>query len=161
MSRLVTGDLQVLINVATLKADAEIGMAGCVANCLACVPEVERRRLRADAAALPSVAAHPAIRMKLRLNFLEAYLPVVDPQPKEPITTQYCGLIVGTDPVAVDTIGLQVLQACRDAHRQQPWPLTPEALYLRAAQQEFRVGQADQSQITVRLTGPEEGSYLK
>jgi len=160
ISRLLTGDLQVLINVATLKADREIGMAGCVANFLACVPEVERRRLRQDPALLPTAAAHPAVRAKLRLNFLEAYVPTVDHARPDPPTVEYRGLIAGADPVAADTIGLRVLQACRDAHKGEAWPLDPPVTYLKPAQEEFRAGQADPARITVKLTGIKEDSYL-
>lgn len=161
MSRIVTGDLQVLINLATLKADAEIGMAGCVSNFLACVPEVERRRLRRDPALVPTVAAHPAVRAKLRLNFLEAYLPAVDHDGADPPRVEYRGLIASTDPVAADTIGLRILQGCRDAYKQGPWPLDPPVVYLSLAQEEFRVGQAEAAQISVRLLGTREGSHLE
>ncbi|NPV47245.1 MAG: DUF362 domain-containing protein [Armatimonadetes bacterium] len=160
MSRIVAGDLQMLVNLATLKADAEIGMAGCVSNFLACVPEVERRRLRRDPALVPTAAAHPAVRAKLRLNFLEAYLPAVDHDGADPPTVEYRGLIASTDPVAADTIGLRILQGCRDAYKQAPWPLDPPVTYLGLAQVEFRVGQADAAKISVRMTGPREGSHL-
>lgn len=160
ITRIVAGDLQVLINVATLKADAEIGMAGCVANFLACVPEVERRRLRQDPALLPTVAAHPAVRAKLRLNFLEAYLPAIDHDGADRPTAEYRGLVASVDPVAADTVGLRILQSCRDAYRQEAWPLEPPVTYLKLAQEEFRAGQSDPALISVRLTGPTEGSYL-
>jgi hypothetical protein len=157
----IPADCQVLLNVATLRADPQLGLTGCVANCLACVPTVERLRLRGTPELVPSVAAHPALRPKLRLNFLEAYLPVMEAGGDDPPTYQYRGLIVGSDPVAVDTIGARILQGCRDAFKHEPWPLTPEPAYLRAAQKSFRLGQGDPAQITVELRGPEEGAFLR
>lgn len=160
-SRLVTDTCHALINVASLQADSDLGMAGCVANALACVPPERRRELRDEPAQVPSAAAHPAVRQKLRLNFLEAYLPVVDSADTERPTWQYRGLLAGTDPVAVDVLAARVLQGCRDAVRKQPSPLTPAPDYLRCAQTDFRLGQSDPEKIALRLTGPREGSFFE
>ena len=160
MSRIVLDYCDALINLADLRADNDIGLAGCVASLSACVPSVERLRLRATPELLGSVGAHPAIRQKLRLNFLEAYMPILDVTAQGKQTWQYRGLLVSPDPVAIDVMGAQIVQARRDQVRGQPWPLTPAPTYLRAAQERYRLGQADKSKITVRLRGPTEEAYV-
>lgn len=161
LSRIVVDYCHALINVASLKADPEIGMAGAVANCLACVPNVERRQLLSNPVRLAAPAAHPGVRQKLKLNFLEAYLPLVDATDPDDPTWQYRGLLASTDPVALDVIGTRVLQGCRDAVHKASWPLQPAVTYLAPARKDFRLGQSDPALITVRFSGPEEGSFLQ
>jgi len=136
-------------------------MAGCVANTLACVPTVKRVALRQNPATLPEVAAHPALRRKIRVNLLEAYLPLLDVAATARTTWQYKGLLAGTDIVAVDTIGLKILQGCRHAQKGEHWPLPAPPDYLQAAQEHYRLGQAQEALITTELTGNEEGNFLR
>lgn len=161
VSRIAIDYCDALINVGTLQVDAELGFIGCVANALACVPNPQRIQLRTTPALLGSVAARPVVRQKLRLNLLEAYLPLLDTDGKEKVTWQYGGLLAGTDPVAVDVLGRQILQGCRNASKGVAWPL-PEAVdYLAPAQERYRLGQADPKQITVKLQGNETDAFLK
>lgn len=161
VSRLVTDYCDVLINVASLRVDAELGLAGCVANALSVVPHTERTRLRRDPLRLGSVGALPALRQKQRLCLLEAYLPGYEGAGKERQTWEYKGLLLSTDPVAVDVIGRQLLETHRSLVAGAPSPLSPEPAYLTAAQRSFRLGQSDPALITVRLQGQEAESYLK
>jgi Domain of unknown function (DUF362) len=160
ISRIVSDYCDALINIATLRVDPELGFSGCVANTLVCVPMVQRVALRQDPRQVGSVAALPVVRQKLRLNLLEAYLPLLDQVGETKVTCQYRGLLAGADAVAVDEIGRQVLQAARNEAKGYPWPLPQAADYLQAAQDRYRVGQADPKAITVKLVGPQQGSYL-
>ncbi len=161
MSRIVTDYCDGIINLGALRTDPELGMAGCVANTLACVPTVKRVALRQNPATLPEVAAHPALRRKIRVNLLEAYLPLLDVAATARTTWQYKGLLAGTDIVAVDTIGLKILQGCRHAQKGEHWPLPAPPDYLQAAQEHYRLGQAQEALITTELTGNEEGNFLR
>ena len=160
MSRIVTDYCDAIINLGTLRTDPELGMAGCVANALASVPNVKRVALRQDPATVAEVAAHPALRGKVRLNLLEAYLPLLEMVGQARTTWQYKGLLAGTDPVAVDTVGLQILQGCRRAHKGADWPLPAAPDYLQAAQESYRLGQSRAASITAKLWGPDEDSFL-
>jgi hypothetical protein len=160
MSRIVTDYCDGIINLGALRTDPELGMAGCVANTLACVPNVKRVALWQDPATLPEVGAHPALRGKIRLNLLEAYLPLLEMVGQARTTWQYKGLLAGTDPVAVDTVGVKILQGCRNAHRGADWPLPVVPEYLQAAQEHYRLGQSQQTFIDARIWGPPEDSFL-
>lgn len=161
ISRIVGDYCDAVINLGCLRTDPELGMAGCVANTLACVPNVERVALRQNQAELGRVAGHAPLRGKVRLNLLEAYLPLLEMNGQNRTTWQYKGLLAGTDMVAVDTVGLKILQGCRNSQKQAEWPLPATPTYLKAAQDVHHVGQADLAQITVQLSGNEQDSYLK
>lgn len=160
MSRIVTDYCDVLINLGTLQADADLGFSGCVANTLCCVPTPKRLQLRREPEQVGSVAAMPAIRQKLRLNLLEAYLPLLDVPGAEKVTRQYGGLLAGTDPVAVDAVGRKILEGCRGAHRGQAWPLPGTADYLQPARDNYRLGQSDLSRITLKLQGYDQDAFV-
>lgn len=161
VSRIVSDYCDALINLATLKADPEIGFDGCVANALYCIPNEDRIARRRDPATVPVVAALPGVRQKTRLCLLEAYLPVLDTVGQSSIPWVYKGLIAGTDPVAVDTVGRRILQGCRNAYKKQPWPLEQPVDYLKTAQERYRLGQADPGQIKVVLQGPADETFLQ
>lgn len=163
-SRIVSDYCDALINISALEVDSELGFGGCVANALTCVPTVQRVELRGHPELIGSVPAMPVFRQKLRLNLLEAYLPLLDTieqgKVKEKITWQYGGLIAGTDPVAVDLVGRQILQGCRQASKGQPWPLPEATDYLQPAQGKYRLGTADRKQITVKVEGYTQDAFV-
>lgn len=154
LSRIVSDYCDAVINIASLRADPEIGFAGCVANALSCVPMVTRVAARQDLVLLPRAAALPAVRQKTRLCLLEAYLPLLETNGETKTTWQYKGLIAGTDVVAVDLIGREILQQCRNAQKQAPWPLAEKPDYLQIAQSKYRLGQAERDKVTVKVQGP-------
>lgn len=161
VSRIVSDYCDALINIGALQVDPEIGFLGCVTNTLSCVPTPQRLELRGDPVRLGGVAAMPVLRQKLRLNLLEAYLPLLDVVGKDKVTWQYGGLLAGTDAVAVDVLGRRILEGCRTASKGTAWPLPQATDYLRPAQERYRLGQSDPTQITVDLQGNETDSFLK
>jgi hypothetical protein len=160
ISRIVLEQCDVIITVAALRADPDLGMAGCVAGMLAAVPNVTRVAARVNPELLPAAVAHPVLRARTKLHILEAYLPLLEMRGQSKVTVQYKGLLMGADPVALDVIGRRILQRCRDAYKQAPWPLPEAPDYLPLAQ-ECRLGQADPAKITVQLTGPEQDAFLQ
>ena len=164
-SRLVSDYCDALINIATLEVNPDLGFNGCVTNTLACVPTVQRVALCSHPDQIASVAAMAAVRQKVRLNLLEAYLPLLDTirkgKEKEKITWQYGGLIAGTDPVAVDAVGRQVLEHCRQASKGQPWPLPQATDYLAPAETNYRLGTSNRQQITVKVEGYTQDSFVE
>jgi hypothetical protein len=166
ISRIVSDYCDTLISVGSLQVDPDLGMAGCLASTLAAVPNAQRLALRRDPLALPSVAAHPALRHKIRLNVLEAYVPLVDFVGEQKTAVQYRGLLVGTDMVAVDAVGRKVLQGCRNKQGGREgapggdWPLPSAPDYLAAARDVYHLGQSDPKDITVRLIGYAEDAFV-
>jgi len=135
-------------------------MWGCVANCLACLPHVERVRLRSSPEEIGWAGSRPTLKSRLKLNFLEAYVPIYAVNGDQQEKWQYRGLLASEDPVAVDVIGRRILEAKRAEAKGQPWPLSPPPTYLEAAQEDYRLGQADMAKISIETTGPQEGSFL-
>ena len=72
----------------------------------------------------------PGVKGKTRLALVDALRPLCDkgPQPDPRYFWDYKGLIAGTDPVAVDAVGLQIIMAKRRALRGEDWPLSPPPL---------------------------------
>jgi hypothetical protein len=67
-------------------------------------------------------------------------------------TWPYRGLLLGTDPVATDAIGLRILQAKRNAYfgAQRPFEVPPK--HIQVAETKFKLGVADPGRIDlVRL----------
>jgi hypothetical protein len=75
-------------------------------------------------------------------------------------TWPYQGLIVGFDPVAVDSIGVQILQAKRKDHFKEDRPLNPPAKHINLADTRHHLGNADPSNIELIKTGWTEGMLI-
>lgn len=97
---------------------------------------------------LPELNALDPIRKKTRLCILDAFRPLFagGPADDENYRWDYCGLIVGTDPVAVTAVGMQILEARRAEVRGKPWPMTA-ARHLVAHAQKIGLGAADPDRI--------------
>ncbi len=70
---------------------------------------------------------HPAIKDKTRLIVVDAIRPLYNAGPGENprYRWDYNGLIMGSDPVAVDTVGLAILEAKRQREQMANWKLGP------------------------------------
>lgn len=157
VSRLVSDYCDVVVNIGSLQMDPDLGFAGCVSNALTCVPTARRLELRRQPTQLGSVAATPALRQKTKLVLLEAYLPLLAMEEQTKTTWPYGGLVAGTDPVAVDVVGQQILQGCfASAQMTPPKPVE----YLKPAQARYRLGQSDPKQITAKVLGWTPDSYV-
>jgi hypothetical protein len=62
-------------------------------------------------------------------------------------------MLCAHDPVAVDEVGRQILEAKRAQVKGAPWPLNPAPTYLDAAARRYHLGQADPARITVKAVG--------
>jgi hypothetical protein len=97
---------------------------------------------------VPELNALAPIRTKTRLVIIDAVRPlfaggpVDDPQYR----WDYRGLIVSTDPVAAEAVGMRILEAKRAEVRKGPWPMTA-AQFMLAHAQEIGLGNADPDRI--------------
>ncbi len=98
----------------------------------------------------------PIVRGKTRLNVLVMLTPQfhnIGPHHFDPsYVWNYNGLIVSTDPVAADSIGLRIIQQKRRLEFGADRPLQPTAHHIALADTEHHLGNSDMSRIDlVRL----------
>jgi hypothetical protein len=150
LSRIALSYCDVLINLARLRPDRQLGMRGALANQLACVPLVERVRLLANPREVPSAAARPLTRAKFRLHLVDALQPSYEAGPLKEPPYWNCGTILASpDAVAIDVVGRRILEAKLAQVKGAPTSLEPEPVYLKTASDPYRVGQSDPAKITV------------
>jgi len=104
------------------------------------------------------------IKGKTRLNILVMLTPLfhgVGPHHfNKKYTWQYGGLLVGIDPVAVDSVGLRIIEAKRTAFFEETTPLNPPAKHIPLADTRHHLGTADVNKIDLVRIGWEEESLI-
>jgi hypothetical protein len=97
----------------------------------------------------------PFVKGKTRLILVDALRPLCDkgPQPDPRYMWNYNGLIAGTDPVAIETIGLRIITRKRQALRNEPWPLSPPPLCVAAADERYNLGTSRFEEIKLDQAG--------
>ena len=115
-----------------------------------------------DSAKLGEIWNLPQVKGKTRLILVDALHPLCDkgPQADPRYKWAYNGLIAGTDPVAVDAVCLKIIQAKRDALREEPWPLSPPPICIEAADEVYKLGNSDFKYIDVKALGWKEGLLI-
>ena len=102
----------------------------------------------------------PMIKDKTRLNILVMLTPLfhgVGPHHfNKKYVWKYNGLIMGFDPVAVDSTGVRILQAKRKDYFQEDIPLNPPAKHVFLADTRHKLGTADPSKIELIKLGWQE-----
>jgi len=169
VSTLVTNWASGLINVTGLKAHWLAGIGCALKNWAGAVTNinVEDRNVayafHADSCAdTGRLNAIPAIRDRCRLVVVDALQPLfhggpqVDPQ----YLWDYKGLIVGTDPVAVDVICARIIQAKRDASKGYSWPISPPAKHIEVADVKYGLGVSDPARIDLVRLGWGDGALV-
>jgi hypothetical protein len=166
VSKLVTDWASGLINITGLKAHWLAGIGCALKNWAGSVTDinVEDKNVayafHADSCAeVGKLNAIPAIRERCRLVIVDALEPLfhggpqVDPQ----YLWAYKGLIVGTDPVAVDTICARIIQAKRNDYKGYRWPISPPANHIEVADTKYGLGISDPARIDLVKLGLQEG----
>lgn len=99
----------------------------------------------------------PIVKDKTRLNVLVMLTPQfhnIGPHHFDPMYTwPYKGLIVSTDPVAADAVGLRIIQAKRQEVFGEDRPLQPTAHHIRLADTVHGLGNADMDRIDLVRVG--------
>jgi hypothetical protein len=115
----------------------------------------------ADLAALWSL---PAVKGKTRLNVLVLLTPQFHGVGPHSYNSQfvwpYCGLAVGIDPVAVDSVGLRIIEARRREYFGDDRPLNPPAKHIRLAETRHHLGFADPARVDLKMLGERAGLLL-
>jgi hypothetical protein len=104
----------------------------------------------------------PDVKGKTRIIIVDALYPLCDkgPQPDPRYMWPYKGLIAGTDPVAVETVCMKIIDSKRTELAGEPWPLSPPPLCVEAADTKYGLGTSKWEEIIIDKFGWEEGLLL-
>jgi len=139
-----------LINVPGMKSHWLSGVAFSIKNYAGCHPSPSK--YHADACAdLAEMWDHPALKGKTRLVIVDALRvlfhggPQIDPR----YLWDYKGLVIGTDPVAVDTVCLNIIQKKRNEAQPPEWLLSPPPKHIQVADTKYGLGTSDLAKIEI------------
>jgi hypothetical protein len=152
-----------LVNVRPMRAHHWSGVGGCLKNYIMFSPSppVYHPDSCVDLGALWNL---PIVEGKTRLNVLVMLTPqfnCLGPHHFDrEYTWPYRGLLVGTDPVALDAIGLKILEAKRSLYFEEESPMRPPAKHIRAAEERHGVGIANPNNIDLVKLGWEDDALI-
>jgi uncharacterized protein (DUF362 family) len=161
LPRFFTQEITRGINLPVLRDDSGCGIAGAVYSITVGSVDNWRRFVNGreeGAASLPDLLADPAIREKYRLHILDALLPQYagGPEIRPAYSVGHGALYASTDPVALDAVGVRLIDGWRVAQRMEPSGTRGEWLSL-AAQMGLGAATADSIEMRVVPTGGNPG----
>jgi hypothetical protein len=145
-----------LINVRPMRTHNWSGVGSCLKNYIMFHP-MPARWHDDSCADLAGLWKLPIVEGKTRLNILVMLTPLF--HGKGPhhynaeYTWEYKGLIVGVDPVAVDSTGLRILEAQRRRHFDKSLPFVVPAKHIRLAEERHHLGIANPDNIDLVKLG--------
>ncbi|HCA78624.1 MAG TPA: hypothetical protein DEP53_02705 [Bacteroidetes bacterium] len=152
-----------LINVRPMRAHNWSGVGGCLKNYIMFTPSPPD--YHPDSCVdLGAIWKFPAVEGKTRLNILLMLTPqfhCMGPHhfDKE-YTWLYKGMLVSTDPVSVDAVGLKIIEAQRSIYFKEPTPMRPPVRHIVAAEEKHGVGVANLRNIELVKLGWKEGALI-
>ncbi|MGB2957321.1 MAG: twin-arginine translocation signal domain-containing protein [Bacteroidota bacterium] len=159
----VFGRATALINVRPMRAHHWSGVGGLLKNYIMFSPSPPDYHPDScvDLGALWKL---PIVEGKTRLNVLVMLTPqfnCLGPHHFDrEYTWPYSGLLVGTDPVALDAVGLRILEAKRRLYFEEDSPMRPPAKHIAAAEKKHGVGIADPAKIDLVKLGWDDGVLI-
>jgi hypothetical protein len=106
----------------------------------------------------------PMVKGKTRLNILVMLTPLfhgIGPHHfNKKYTWAYKGLILGFDPVAVDSVGVRIIQARRTEYFEEERPIKPPVKHIFLADTRHHLGTADPEKIDLVKLGWKEGILI-
>jgi hypothetical protein len=117
---------------------------------------------KSNSAKLGEIWNLPFVKGKTKLVLVDSLYPLCDkgPQPDPRYQWAYNGLIAGTDPVAVETVCLNIINEKRKAIRGEPWPLSPPPICVEAADKVYGLGTSKMEQLKIEHYGWEKELLL-
>ncbi len=144
-----------LVNVRPSRTHHWAGVGTCLKNYIQFVPTPSAYHDEA-CSSLGKIWTYPIVKGKTRLNILSVLTPQfygrgtnVDKR----YVWSYKGLIVGTDPVAVDAVGAHLLQTKRIAFFGEDRALDVPPIHITVADKEYHLGVSDLSRIQLIKLG--------
>ena len=162
MTRLLLPEVTALASVSRLSPHPEVGLAGALHNFVNSVTLDRQREAYADGGArLPVLATKHTFTSRMRLYVMDCVRPVYDlPEGDKPQRWEYDGLLVSTDPVAIDAVGASLLQAKRREVAGREWPLDPSPTHIELAATRWDLGTSDLDKIEMRRVGPMDDALI-
>lgn len=157
-----------LINMPSIKAHPLTGIAVSLKNYINFNRGKESTYHHGGSANLGEIWKMPGVQGKTRMVIVDALTPYFGPGPQ--IDPRYYwdfrGIVVGKDPVAVDTVCLKMVQERRNAFKGESWPLSPPPISIEEADKKYELGTSDPEKIIVIRLGwgvpkGEEGKPIK
>jgi hypothetical protein len=152
-----------LINTRPLRTHYLAGMSGCIKNYIM-FGESQPDYHPDNCADLGSLFNLPQVKGKTRLNILCALTPQFHGRGPHHFSRRYVwnykGLIVGHDPVAVDTIGLRLIMAKRRLELGPGQELPPVPKHIQLADTKYGIGTSDLNKIELIKLGWSEGIMI-
>jgi len=152
-----------LINVRPLRTHHWAGVGTCLKNYIMFVPDPSSYHTD-GCSPLGKIWTYPIVKGKTRLNILSALTPQFYGRGANFFDRRYVwpygGLIVGTDPVAVDAVGARLLQAKRIAYFGEDRELDVPPVHIVVADKTYHLGVSDLSRIRLVKSGWTEGTLV-
>lgn len=159
----IFGKATALINARPLRTHAWSGVGGCIKNHIMFVPRPSKYHGN-SCEDLGAIWNLPVVKGKTKLNVLVMLQPLFHGVGRHHFdatyTWQYKGLLVGTDPVALDAVGVRIFQAKRLAYFGEERPLKPPAHHIVFADTKHKIGTSDLRKIEVVKLGWKEGILI-
>jgi len=152
-----------LINVRPLRTHHWSGIGGCIKNYIMFVPFPPLYH-RDSCRDLGAIWRLPIVKDKTRVNILVMLTPLFhgigahhfDPT----FIWPYKGMLLSRDPVAVDAVGLRIMELKRLAYFGKDIPLRPPAKHVVIADVKHRIGTSDLKNIEIVRLGWMEGALI-
>lgn len=152
-----------LINVRPLRTHHWSGVGGCIKNYVMFVSTPWL--YHSDACSpLASIWGKAIVKGKTRLNILSLIRTQFYNRGAHHFdrrfVSEYKGLLIGQDPVALDAVGARLLQLQRIAHFGEDRPLDTTPKHIFAADEKYKLGVSDLRRINIVKLGWTEGTLL-
>ena len=145
-----------LVNVRPLRTHHWAGVGTCLKNYIQFVPNPSAYHDE-GCSPLGKIWTYPIVKGKTRLNILSVLTPQFYGRGANFFDKRYVwpykGLILGTDPVAVDTVGAHLLQAKRVAFFGDDRELDAPPSHIMVADKEYHLGVSDLKRIQLIKLG--------
>ena len=152
-----------LINVRPLRTHNWAGIGGCIKNYIMFVLRPDEYHGN-SCANLATIWNLPHVKGRTRLNILVMLSPLfygIGPHHFDrKYVWEYSGILVGTDPVAVDSTGLRILEAKRLEYFKEYRPMTPPAHHVKFADTRHGLGTSDPDKIELVKLGWQDGALI-
>lgn len=156
-------DSTALINVRPVRTHHWAGVGSLIKNYIMFAP-VPSEYHPDGCSELGRIWTLPPVKGKTRLNILVALTPQFYGRGANFFDRRYVwpykGIIVGTDPVAVDTVGAELLKRKRMAHFGEDRVLDVAPVHITVADQKFKLGISDLKRIDIIKAGWKEDILL-
>jgi hypothetical protein len=148
-----------LINVRPLRTHHWSGVGSCLKNYIMFVPDPSSYH-EEGCSPLGKIWHSPAVKGKTRLNILSTFTPQFYGRGAHYFDRRYVwpykGLIVGTDPVAVDAVGAHLLRVKRTAFFGEDRTLDVPPVHILSADKKYKLGVSELNKIQLIKLGWEQ-----